>query len=162
MEWFIDNIGLIGGLLGIVLALVGFIISIFGKGTKASQVWSKLMTLIKNFPTIIGIAEKVADNPADKKGYAMEQTLLICNSLDLKPTDEQLAEFSLLIDKLVALSKQINLESKNTTTPSTDAHKSSNEVIDTNTTDTTTEPTEAVITTTIKPITPLGGKIDEN
>ena len=151
MQWVLDNIGVIIGALGVLLTLIGFLLSIFSNG-KGGKVWQSLVKLIKNFPAIIGVAEKISDSGTDKKAYAMEQTILLCNSLKLEPTEEQLHELSELIDAIVNLSKVINQNSKSDTIITT------TEVVEG-----TTELIQPTTTPSgIKPIEKIGGGPDEN
>ena len=115
MEWVVNNLGLICSIIASILSIIAFILSNKSKNTKASNIVTGVSKVIKAFPGIIATAEKVGNSGEERKAYAMEQASLLCQALGFEPSEEQIDEFSEIIDTLVELTKQINTTSKTTT-----------------------------------------------
>ncbi len=115
MEWIVNNLGLICSILASILSIVGAVLSIKSKNGKASKIVNGVSKVIKAFPGIIATSEKVGNTGEERKAYAMEQASLLCQALGFEPSEEQVHEFSEIIDTLVALTKEINVTSKTTT-----------------------------------------------
>lgn len=108
MEWVVNNLGLICSILASILSIVGAFLSIKSKNAKASKIVTGVSKVIKAFPSIIATAEKVGNNGEERKAFAMTQASLLCQALGFEPTEDQVNEFSKIIDTLVALTKEIN------------------------------------------------------
>ena len=116
MVWIAENLGLLCSILAGILSIVGTVLSIKYKGNKSSKILTGVSKVIKAFPGIIATAEKVGKTGEERKAWAMEQTSLLCQALGFVPTEDQVSEFSEIIDTLVALTKEINSVSKTTNT----------------------------------------------
>lgn len=119
MKWIIENIELVSVIVSIILTAGGWVVSLIFKNKKAGKVLTGISQVVKSFPEYIQMAEKISDNGEEKKTFVMNQAILLCQSIGIQPTEEQLAYFSAIIDDLVALSKTINLYTNKTTTEQT-------------------------------------------
>ena len=116
MEWVINNIGVICSIATVLItAVITVITTIKGKESKAVKALKSIANVIKQFPEFIKTAEKISNNPEEKKTYVMDQAVLSCKAEGVELTNEQLIDISERIDDAVALSKSINLHSKTTT-----------------------------------------------
>lgn len=106
VEFLISNIDVICAVLGLLIAIGGAVASLLTN--KQSKVLTGLSKVVNSFPEIIKVAEKIAGTGEDKKTYVLQQAELLCKAMGFTPTEQQLAEMSEVIDKLVALSKEIN------------------------------------------------------
>lgn len=136
MEWLLNNIGLVFSIVFGIVSIVCVIIKLASKGASAIDIIKGIADVVKQFPDFIRMAEKVSSDPEVKKTFALNQAVLNCQAKGIRPSEEQLADMSVQIDNLVKLSKDININSKTTTTASTNVE--------------------------IKPIQTIGGGVNEN
>lgn len=120
MEWITNNIEVIITIGGLLLSLAGSIFSLILKNKKTGRVLTGISQVVKTFPEYIQMAEKISEEGEVKKTYVMNQAVLLCRSIGIEPTEEQLAYFSAIIDDLVALSKTINIYTNTPKTPEDD------------------------------------------
>lgn len=111
MEWLSNNIGLVCSIAGVLITGLSVLYSLITKGKK-SKVLTGLAKVVNSFPTAIQMAEKIGGTGEEKKTFVMGQAKLLCQAMGFEPTEGHLAEFSAIVDNLVALSKSININSK--------------------------------------------------
>lgn len=114
-EWIVNNISWLSTLLFALISGLIIVIGAFKKDSPVVKGLKVLLGVVKQFPEYIKQAEKVSDDPEEKKAFALKQAVLNCQAQGVTPTEEQIVEMSMQIDEQVALTKSINLQSKTTT-----------------------------------------------
>ena len=117
IKWVVEHISEITTTISLILTIVAFIIGKYGKNKTATQVskdMSAIAKVVKKFPEFIRTAEKISDDPDVKRNYVLNMAYISCKAEGVILTEEQLADMGESIDDQVALSKDINVNSKTT------------------------------------------------
>lgn len=102
-------------ILSVILTLVGLFLTLLGvkKDSAVVRGLKAFINALLKSPESIATAEKISEDPEDKKTYALEQAELQCKAEGVVLSSEQLVQMSKAIDRQVKLTKEINLDSKN-------------------------------------------------
>lgn len=115
--WLLNNIGLVVSVLCFAVTIVYTVIKLARKGVSPIDILKGVADVVKQFPDFVRLAEKVSKDPEVKKTFALNQVVLNCQAKGITPTESQLAEWSMQIDELVKLTKDLHTgESKPATT----------------------------------------------
>lgn len=110
----IDNIW---SILGFLVGLGGTIAGVVLRKPNLAKGLKVFANAIKSIPDFIRQAEKISTDPIERKTYVLNMFVLHCQAQGYAPSEEELADVSEQIDDQVKLTKDININSKNTIKP---------------------------------------------
>lgn len=118
--WLLNNIGLVVSVACFIITIVYTVIKLARKGVSPIDILKGVADVVKQFPDFVRLAEKVSKDPEVKKTFALNQVVLNCQAKGITPTEQQLAEWSMQIDELVKLTKELHTgDSVTNTKPTT-------------------------------------------